>query len=159
MKHKEGNYMIALVMIFLAGHLFGQIKETGKLLIPTAGGNKPYKAVITITREEIVIECREKIFQLFNEFNAPKHRKIKVKTAELSRLYVFENKIYILTKDDFFFQYRNIFVRCWEIIGIHYGPEVRWAIVFTTDDPWAMGTKEAKELIKTINKQTGAARD
>ena len=159
MQNKKRRYIMTLIVLFMVGQVFGQVKTTGKIWIPAAGGKKAYQAVITITQTEIVIECQEKIFQLFNEFKAPKHRKIKVKTAELSRLYVFENTIYILTKDDFFFRYRNIFVRCWEIIGIYHGPEERWAIIFITDDPEAMGTEEAKGLIKAINKQTGAARD
>jgi hypothetical protein len=157
MQNKKRRCIMTLVILFMAGYALGQVKAAGKLLIPTADIKKPYQAVITITRAEIVIECQEKIFQLFNKFKAPKHRKIRVKTAELSRLYVFENTIYILTKDAFFFRYRNIFMRCWQRIGIHYGPKERWAIIFITDDPEAMGA-EAKELIKAINKQCRAAK-
>jgi hypothetical protein len=149
---------MALVILFMAGHVFGQVKTAGKILISGAKGARAYQAVITITQAEIVIECQEKIFQLFNEFKAPKHRKIRVKTAELSRIVVLKNYIYILTKDAFFFRYRNIFVRCWEIKGIYHGPEVIWAIVFVTDDPEAIGD-EAKKLIKSINKQCWAAQD
>jgi hypothetical protein len=152
MKNKKTRHIIPLLIFFMAGHIFGQIKITGKIWISTARGGKAYQAVMTITQVGIVIECREKVFQLLNEFNAPRHRKVKVKTAELSGIVVCENTIYIHTKDAFFFRYRNVFVRCWQIASIRFGPKVIWAIVFVPDDPGAVGA-DAKKLIKAINEQ------
>ena len=58
---------LLIVMIILgACHLLGEIKLTGKLLFPTAKGEKQYDAVITITRAEILIDCASN--RLFGPF-------------------------------------------------------------------------------------------
>lgn len=152
MEAKKTRYIIPLVILFMAGYVFGQMKVPGKLFIPTAGGTKSYQAVIAITRTEIVIECREKIFQPFNEFNAPKHGKVKVKTAELYGIELYENKIHIFARDSFFHRYRNIFIRGWVIRSIHDGPREKWAIVFITDNLDGIGAAGEK-LVESINKQ------
>jgi hypothetical protein len=135
-KRKTG--VIIMVIIMVAGQLLGEIRAAGKLLIPTAKGEKQYDAVITITRAEIMIECAKKIFQPFNEFDVPKQAKIKVSTAEVEEIQIQKNKIFIASKESFWKRYRNISHHyykskyagflSWENIQI-------WVLIFVVDNP------------------------
>lgn len=149
--------MIILGIIFMGEHpllpgQMGQIKVMGKLLIPTAAGDKPYKCVLFITPAGIEIKCSIKIFQPFNLFDTPREAKIKVKTAEIEGLQYYENMIYISTHEPFWRKYRNIlqhlylrkYAGCFEYIYIE-----KWILVFKVDNPNDMGPKE-KEFIKSI---------
>jgi hypothetical protein len=94
--------IVALVIILAVSNLCGQIKAAaeikaaGKLLIPTAAGEKPYKCIIFFTQREIRLECDKRIFQTFNLFDSPKQAKIKVNTAEVERIQIQKNMIFII---------------------------------------------------------------
>lgn len=154
MMHKEKIILFVMVMIFVTGQLSGEIKAAGKLLIPTAKGEYQYDAVITITRAEIGIECALKIFQPFNQFDAPKKAKINVSTGEVEEVQVQiqENKIYIITTDSFCIRYRNIFNRASKVIGFECLFPItieNWALIFTLDNPADIGAV-SEALIKVI---------
>lgn len=157
MTNKEKIIFIVLVMIFLTGKLSGNIKVTGKLLIPTAKGERMYDSVITFTRVEICIECLKEIFQPFNEFDSPKHAKIVVNTAEIEeiQIQIQNKKIFIITKDSFTIRYRNIFNRASKIIGIQSLSPVsveNWALIFVVENSDDIKTT-GEALIKIIGKQ------
>ena len=140
MANKEKIIFIILVMIFMTGQLSGNIEVAGKLLIPTAKGEKKYDAVITVTQTGIMIKCSKKIFQRFNEFDAPKQSKIKLNTAEVEEIQIQNQnkKIFIITKDFFTIRYRNVFNRATKIIGIRSLFPVtveKWALIFVVDNP------------------------
>jgi hypothetical protein len=149
---------IILVIIFMGEQLLGQmgqIKAVGKILIPTASGEKCYDAVINITQDKVEIECSKKIFQLFNEFDTPLYRKLKVNNEEISNISVSgsENEILIITKSNFYQRYKHLFIPVVRLKSIiPYVSERRNAIIFTMDNPTDIGDKE-KELFKFINKK------
>ena len=102
---------LIVMIILLVGQLLGNIKITGKLLIPTTGGGeKSYKGVLTITRAKIRIECDQNIFQPFNEFNAPRKARLNIKASDLETIENNEDKkkIYLRVKKTFVSRYRNI---------------------------------------------------
>lgn len=143
--------MTILIITFLSGHVYGQIKAAGQLLIPTADGEKHYKAVIRITRVTIEIECSEKIFRLFNAFNTPGYRKLRVYTTEVSEICVSEGQIFILPNDEFYRRYRNFFYPVWRMVSYFYFIiEEKMALIFIMDNPDDIGAA-AKELIESIN--------
>ena len=145
--------MTILVILLVSGHLSGQIKAAGKLIIPTANGDKPYKAVICITRSELEIECSEKIFRHFNAFNTPKYKKMRVNTMEISEICVSEETIYILPEDDFYRRYRNFFHPVYRIaIFWPLVEEEKMALMFIMDNPADIDSS-ARELLKSINKR------
>jgi hypothetical protein len=151
MKTMEKLGMTVLIIIFVSGHVYGQIKAAGKLLIPTAYGEKQYKAVIRITRSHIEIECKEKIFRLFNAFNTPRYRKLRVNTAEVREICVSKGKIFILPGDEFYRRYRNLFYPVWRILSYLYSIiEEKMALIFIMDNPDDMGAA-AKELLESIS--------
>lgn len=140
MANNEKIYSIVLVIIFLTGHILGNIKVAGKLLIPTAKGEKKYRAVITFTRKEICIECYKKIFQPLNEFDTPKQAKIVINTAEVKEIQtqIQSNKIYIIPEDSYTIHYRNVFNRSYKTIGIMSLSPINvenWALIFVVDNP------------------------
>ncbi len=150
--HRWKPGVATLVIVLLASHLLGQIKAAGKLLIPTAGGRKSYKGIITITRAEIKIECDKKIFQRFNEFNSPKTGEIKVNTAEIERICVQKNTIFIIPKASFHQRYRHLFQPCERLISVIYlVVEKKDAMIFIMDNPTDINFL-GKEVIKLINK-------
>jgi hypothetical protein len=105
---------VVIMVIIMAYQLFGDVRADGELLIPTAEGKiKPYKGIITITQAEILIECKEKIFQLFNEDNAPKQAKIRIDTEEVERISLQGNKVIIFPKDLLYNRYRNLLNHVW----------------------------------------------
>jgi hypothetical protein len=102
--------MVLIVMVIvLGGQLLGNIKVTGRLLIPTAEGQKPYKAVMVITRAVVRIECEKKIFQPFN-LDAPTQQRLKINASDLVRIEIDERerKIYLITEHSFINRHRNI---------------------------------------------------
>ncbi len=159
MKTREKLGMTVLIFIFVSGFLIGQIKAAGKLLIPTAYGEKQYKAVIRITRENIEIECSEKIFRLFNAFNTPRYRKLRVNTTEVSEICVSEGRIYILPNDEFYQRYRNLFYPVWRMVSyLYFIIEEKMALIFILDNPADMGAA-AKELLESINNKEVGSRN
>lgn len=110
---KKKMILIIMLMINLTG-LLGEIKATGKLLIPTAEGKeKPFKGAITITQEIIIIECQEKIFQLFNESDSPKQTKIRIKTEEVERISLQGNGVIIFPATPLYNRYRHLLNHVW----------------------------------------------
>ena len=147
---KRKRAIITLVTILLlAGHLLGNIKATGKLLIPTAGGIKEYKALIFLNRLEMLIECGEEIFKLFNDFKAPKSRKMKADTAEIVEILIQENEIIIIPNDSFCQKYRYLLHRVRFILSLFHTRE-GWALIFKMDNTADIGFL-GNELIKIIN--------
>jgi len=140
MKAEAKPIIIFVVIIILFGHLFGEITAPGKLIIPTAKGEKGYDAVITVTQTEIIIKCSKKIFQPFNEFDAPKQSKINLNTAEVEEIQIQtqNKKIFIITNDSFTIRYRNIFNRASKDIGLVALFPVtveNWALILVVDNP------------------------
>jgi len=131
--------VLIFMIIILAGQLLGEIKSAaGELLIPTAKGKeKPYRGIITITGTEILIECREKVFQLFNEPDAPKQAKIRMNTAEVERITLLRNG--------------NLLNRVW-LISIGKVLEKLVFIFIFDSDIKSIGSNE-KKLIDIINKR------
>lgn len=154
MANNEKFFSIVMVIIFLTGHLLGNIKVAGKLLIPTAKGKKKYRAVITFTRAEICIECYKKIFQPLNEFDTPKQAKIVINTTEVEEIQtqIQSNKIYIIPKDSYTIRYRNVFNRASKTVGVvSFIPITveNWALIFVVDNPADIKTI-GESLIKII---------
>lgn len=147
---------LLIVMMIILGvcQLLGEIKVKGKLLIPTATGEKPYKCVMVIKRTEIWIECALKIFQPFNQFDTPKQAKIIVSKAEVEKIYIHKNKIYISTHESFYKRYRNILHHLYEhkFVSFSDGFDAieKWIIIFVVDNPADIGCIE-EDLIKLIN--------
>ena len=154
---------IIMIIIMVIGQLLGEIKAVGRILIPTANGEKPFKCLMVITPTGIEVECALKIFQPFNLFDAPKQAKIMVNTAEIEdiQVQIQENKIYIITTDSFCIRHRNIFNRAYKVIGFECLSPVtieNWALIFTLDnhaDIEAVG----EALIKIIGKRCEVLRD
>jgi hypothetical protein len=149
--------VLIIMVIILAGQLFGFIKITGKLLIPDAiGGEKSYKCVLTITRAKIRIECDKEIFQPFNEFDAPRQSRLNIKASDLETIEIDENdkKIYLRVKKAFVIRYRNIlniesgYVRFSFETG-HVFTEF-WVIIFSYENPFDIGYLD-KKVLKSIN--------
>jgi len=145
--------VLIFMIIILAGQLLGEIKSAaGELLIPTAKGKeKPYRGIITITGTEILIECREKVFQLFNEPDAPKQAKIRMNTAEVERITLLRNGVVIFPKDPLYNRYRNLLNRVW-LISIGKVLEKLVFIFIFDSDIKSIGSNE-KKLIDIINKR------
>jgi hypothetical protein len=152
---------IILGIIIMGEHLLllgqmGKIKVVGKLLIPTASGDKPYNCVMVIKQEGIEIKCTMKIFQPLNQFDTPRQSKIRVNMADVDEVQIYENKIYISTLEPFWMQYRNILQHLYKnkYVGFHeYIYIEKWVLLFTVDNPADIGDKE-NEFIKSINKKT-----
>ena len=130
--------LLIVMTIILASQLLGEIKADGKLLIPTATGEKPYKCVMVITQVEIRLECDKKIFKLFNHFDAPKQARLKVSKADLTNIVIQGNNIYVETKDAFTILYRNVFNQSNKFLGYNLifpkWKEV-WVLIFNLDNP------------------------
>jgi hypothetical protein len=109
--------LLIVMVIILVGQLLGEITSaTGELLIPTAEGKgKPYRGIITITETEILIECQEKVFQLFNAPDTPKQAKIIINTTEVWRITLCGNGVIIFPKKPLCNRYRNLLNRVWVI--------------------------------------------
>lgn len=154
MKAETKPIIIFVVIIILFGQLFGEITAPGKLIIPTAKGEKKYNAIITVTQTGIMIKCSKKIFQPFNEFDVPKQAKLLINTAEVEEIQIQpqNKKIFIITKESFTIRYRNIFNRASKVIGLEALFPVtveNWALILVVDNPAdikALG----EELIKVI---------
>jgi hypothetical protein len=148
---------LIVMIILLMGQLLGNIKITGKLLIPAAiGGEKSYKGILTITRAKIRIECDKKIFQPFNEFEAPRQSRLNINASDLERIEIDEDekKIYLRVKKSFVIRYRNILnlesrhVRFTFETG-HVFTEF-WAITFAYENPLDIGYLD-KKVLNSIN--------
>ncbi|UCH92933.1 MAG: hypothetical protein JSV88_21930 [Candidatus Aminicenantes bacterium] len=149
-----------IIMVFvMACQLSGEIKAAGKLLIPGAGsGEKSYKGVLTITRAVIRIECDKKIFQPFNQFDAPKQERLNIKASELLRIEINEKekKIYLRVEDSFVSRYRNIL----NLESRHVGFSVStghlfkefWAIIFAYENPLELSEID-KKVLNSINER------
>ena len=135
--------MVLIVMVIvLVGQLLGNIKVTGRLLIPTAGGEKPYNCVMVITQAGIEIECALKIFQPFNQFDATKQAKIMVNTAEVEEIQIYKNKIFISTQKPFWKQYRNILQHLYQSKYVGFFEYIhieKWVLLFTLDNSADIG--------------------
>lgn len=155
--HEKKVMIVIIMVIVMVYQLLGEIKAAVKLLITTANGEKPYNCVMIISKSEISLECDKKIFQLFNEFETPKQSKIKLDTAEVEeiQIQIQNKKIYIITKESFTIQYRNIFNRASKTVGFSSLFPVtveNWALIFVVDNPVnikAIGD----ELIKIIGER------
>jgi hypothetical protein len=144
--------IVIVIVIILACQLLGEVKAAaGKLLIPTAGGEKPYNCVMVITRAGIEIECALKIFQPFNQFDAPKQTKIRVNTAEVEEIQIYKNKIYISTQKPFWKQYRNILQHLYQSKYVGFFEYIyieKWVLLFALDNSADIGA--VSEALITI---------
>ncbi len=157
MKQKKKKYLFGLIVLLVAGHVLGQMqfKTAGRLLIPSAGGDKSFKGVITITSSGIWIECEKKIFQSFNEFNTPKQAKIKVNMTEIERIHIQGNEVFIVTEASFWNRYRNISYLVYEgrfSFNMEFKNIQKWALIFILDNPADIEAAE-EELKKVIGER------
>lgn len=83
--------MVTIVVCQLLGEVraAAEIKAAGKLLIPSAAGEKSCKGVLRITRSVIRIECDKKIFQPFN-LDEPRQQRLNIKASELIKIEIDE---------------------------------------------------------------------
>jgi hypothetical protein len=152
--------MVVMVIILFTGQLIGGIRAAGKLLIPTANGEKLYNAVITIKRAEVMIECEKKIFQPFNEFDAPRQAKIKVNTAEIYKIEFNKkkNEIYLIAEDSLCQRFKHLLLPVWKVIQwMPYHEEKKEAFIFTMNNPTDIDCIE-EDLIKFINERNEQSR-
>lgn len=154
MKIRRKPGIVFLVIILAAANLLGQIKAKGKFLILTAGGVKPYDGVLTVNNIDIRIECDKKIFQRFNEFDAPKDSKIIINKAEIRFIHIQENKVYIATENSFTIKYRNVFRRIYTYMGLFVQDYVCFSLIFDIDDVGVIQTLGQK-LKKLCPKDEG----
>ena len=87
-----------------------------------------------------MIKCSKKIFQPFNEFDAPRQSKIKLNTAEVEEIQIQtqNKKIFIITKESFTIRYRNIFNRVSKYSGFvasFPGTVENLALIMVVDNP------------------------
>lgn len=146
--------MSAIIMvIIMACQLPGEIKSAaGVLLIPTATGKTSFRGTITITPSVIEIECREKIFQRFNEFNTPKKEAIRINTSEVTRISLQGNGVIILPKKSLCNRYRNLLHQV--TVGfILSTEEMAFIFVIDMDIYKKIGSKD-KEVVDRINKRS-----
>jgi hypothetical protein len=134
--------MVSIIALLLLGksEADAAIKPSGRLLIPSAdGGQKAYKAVLMIKRSLIRIECDKKIFQPFNEFDAPKQNRLDINTSELMSIKIDakEKKIYIIVEISSVSRYRNILNLETRYLGYSclsgHAYKEFWAIIFVYD--------------------------
>lgn len=156
--------VLIVMVIILVGQLLWEIeaaaaiKVTGKLLIPNAGGReKSYNCVLTITRALIRIECDKKIFQPFNEFDAPRESRLNIKASDLERIEIDEDekKIYLRVENSFVSRHRNICNLESSVVGrSFYYPfglyREFWAIVFAYEKSLDLSNLDEK-VINSIN--------
>ena len=161
MQARKKTIMIIMVITMAAGLLLGEIKAAGKLLIPTANGEKRYDVIITITQKEIMIKCSKKIFQPFNEFDAPKQSKIRLKTAGIYKIQITKkgNEILLLDEGSLYKRYKHLFRPVWRIIQYFpYEEERKEALQFIMDNP-ADIKAIGEQLIKVIGKRCDVIND
>jgi len=153
--HEKKAMIVVIMVIVMVYHLLGEIKARGKLSIASASGEKYYDVVITIKQAEIMIECEKKIFQPFNEFDAPKQAKIKVSTAEVYEI-VFnkkKNEIYIIAEDSLYQRFKHLLLPVYRIIRwFPYHEEKDEAFIIIINNPKDIGCIE-EDLIKHINER------
>jgi hypothetical protein len=149
--------IIILILILTVGLLLGlkQVKATGKILIPTAIGNRSYKATFTITKDKIEIECRKKIFRCFNDFESPMYRKLEFNTEDIEEITIDKNNILIFPCQSLYQRYRNIFHPIMKFLGFFssspYYTEMQ-GIIFTLDNVDHVKA-EFDKFFKVINNQ------
>ncbi|MGD2090029.1 MAG: hypothetical protein PVH61_27885 [Candidatus Aminicenantes bacterium] len=143
---------VIIMLIVMSCQLLGEIKSlAGELLVPTATGEIRYKGTITITSAVIEIECHEKIFQPFNEPNAPKQEAIRINTSEVERISLQRNGVVIFPKTPLCNRYRNLLHRM--IVGLILSSK-RMAFIFVIDmDVLKKIGSNDKEIIDRINKR------
>lgn len=146
--------MFVLLLLFVGyGQLQGQtkiqsFKVEGKLYLPTAEGEKLFQGSLTASKNEIVINCREKLFRPFNCFHIPRGNKLKVKTALVRNFHFQKDEFFIIPEKDFLDRYRNLFNAVSK--GSLLSPKGEQAVIFILDEPKHIGSKEL-ELIRAIN--------
>lgn len=150
-------FMVTIVVCQLLGEVkvAAEIKAAGKLLIPSAAGEKSYKGVLRITRAVIRIECDEKIFKPFN-LDEPGRKQLNIKASEIIKIEIDEKekKIYLRVENSFVQRYRNIFnlVTWFSTYSIFSGDLYTefWAIIFAYENPFNIGFLD-REVLNSIN--------
>jgi len=149
---------VVIMVIVMHCQLSGNIKITGKLLIPTTGGGeKSYKGVLTITRAKIRIECDQKIFQPFNKFDAPRQARLNIKASDLETIEIDEKekRIYLRVENSFVSRYRNICTLKSEFVTRSFNYPFGlfkefWALVFAYEKPLDISFLD-KKVLESIN--------
>jgi len=157
MQSRRKPGIMPLIIILAISNLCGpltsaEIKAAGKLLIPTANGEKLYKCVIVFTRTEIRLECDEKIFQSFNLFATPKQAAIKLSTTEIKRITLQGNWIVIFPEAPLCNRYRNLLNHVWLISLSKEWERLVFIFVVERDSRQNMGSNAIK-LINLINER------
>lgn len=158
MKTKKKETLFIVIMLFLVLHGFGQdeMKITGKFLLPTSTGNvRKYDAVMIVTPSGICIECREKVFRLFNEFDAPRLRKLEIKPGDFQEIVVNDKmkQIVITSSGNFYRRYRNLFFTVVE--GIFEIPVTYYCLGFEYTDPDEI-SEPVKKLFSSLTRRSKA---
>ncbi len=94
---------------FCFSRLEGETVINGKILIPGPVNRKEYKARFVLSSKGMEIKCQRKIFQPINEFYTPLKNTIFLPAESISRVDFDRTTVYILTNEEFYQRYRNIF--------------------------------------------------
>lgn len=150
--------LIILIMLMVVILLQGQerLTFTGHIVIPGPDEDKPYtfKGTMTMSRENIEINCSEKIFRPLNTFNAPRQHRLLIDTKEIDNIQFKGERLYIYPTLALYHRYRNIFNPLWksrlvfssDLVTMEYQ-----VLIFRLDNPQTAAAGAA--LIATVNKQ------
>ena len=149
MKTKKKEVLLMLILFF--GVLYGSGEDesriTGKFLLPAASGNiKEYDAVMVVKESGIRIECREKVFGLFNEFDTPRYRELEIKLGDFEEIVINERlkQVLITSSGKFHIRYRNLFFKFEK--GIFECPVTYYCLGFHYTNPDEIGKAVRKRF-------------
>lgn len=151
MKTKKKENLFALIMLIGAMCVLGQNEITikGKFLLPSSDGKaKMYTAVMIVTPSNqppvVSIECDENIFQVFNDFDAPRYRRLDIKSGDFYKIMIEENtkRIFFYSNNRFHYRYRNLFFFVHEPRDILMQLPKSELICFSYSNPLDMKTKK-----------------
>lgn len=94
----------------------------GKICIDGLQKEKQYAASLFISKTEIHIVCKKSIFQLFNEFDTPPKKSIKITISELLKISVdVDQIIFCFKKNSYTLRaYPNIFKKFEELVSFNF---------------------------------------
>jgi len=122
---------------FLVNQALGEIKISVNLSIPTAKGDIFQECMMVITREGIQLNCKKKIFRLFNIFDAPGRGVVMIRMEEIKEIEVQigDRQMFIITQDSFTLRYNHLFHRVYRNTPFTYPyREPEQALIFTMNE-------------------------
>lgn len=151
---KTVPWLVGVWILFLVALLCGKpltlekIMAKGSLFIPVAVGYRYFPGNIEISRNSIVITCREKIFQPINDFETPRVNKLIIEKDDFYKIEITENTLFIYPCQDFYFKYRHLICH-WDIgILLSYEEKI---LIFVLDKTYSL-TDGDRAIINQINR-------